>query len=460
MVKSTRSEYEATLDEAIIESMAPDGGLFVLENIPQIDITTLIRLDYIQIAKKILGLLLDDYGQSEIDQIVDSAYQNKFSSDYIATIRHYHEVSFLELFHGPTLSFKDYGLLLLPHLIERAKCKKNMHTKHIVLTATSGDTGSATLSSFWGIEDIKTIVFYPYHGVSAIQEKQMLHFQSQNQFAIGIDGNFDDAQRFVKRMFKQYPQLLSANSINLGRLIPQTIYYFHGYLEMVRKGKIKIGDLINVSVPTGNFGNIYAAYLAKKMGLPFKMLICASNENNSLTKFFETGIYDISKPLITTNSPSMDIILSSNLERLLYDIGSVSCVNDYITQLTKNKRYTLPQNLKTKLQGFYGVCCYQEEVIKWINRFYYQNEIMIDPHTAVAYGAYHKYRNATGDCTKTMIVSTAHWTKFIDTIKLALPNENINSISSQENWQEKQRIIWKKDEMEEKFNELYGELLC
>src|SRR4030042_913108 len=332
--QSTRGDKKRILSaEAIIKSIADDGGLFVPENIPQIykDLYRLKSNDYKELTFLIIKEFFTDYRQDELKDCINRAYDNKFDTEIIAPLSKKMGAYFLELYHGPTLAFKDMALSLLPHLLKKAVQKLNLKQEIVVLTATSGDTGKAALQGCAKVEGTKIIVFFPYEGVSKIQERQMLTQQGENIFVIGIRGNFDDAQRGVKEIFedtvftkkigeKNYI-FSSANSINIGRLIPQIVYYFYAYLNMLGEGEIKHGEKINIAVPTGNFGDILAAYYAKEMGLPVNKLICASNENKVLADFFETGVYDKRRKLVMNIYPSMDILVSSNLERLLWAIS-------------------------------------------------------------------------------------------------------------------------------------------
>lgn len=332
--QSTRGDKKRVLSaEAIIKGIADDGGLFVPETIPQINknLYRLKSIDYKELAFLIIKKFFTDYRQDELKDCINRAYDNKFDTEIIAPLSEKMGAYFLELYHGPTLAFKDMALSLLPHLLKKAAQKLNLNQEIVILTATSGDTGKAALQGFAKVEGTKIIVFFPYKGVSKIQERQMLTQEGANTYVIGIKGNFDDAQRGVKEIFedpvfnkkieeKNYI-FSSANSINIGRLIPQIVYYFYAYLNMLGEGEIKNGEKINIAVPTGNFGDILAAYYAKEMRLPVNKLICASNENKVLADFFETGVYDKRRKLVMTISPSMDILVSSNLERLLWAIS-------------------------------------------------------------------------------------------------------------------------------------------
>ena len=432
--QSTRGSKKRFLSaEAIIKGIADDGGLFVPEAIPQINKDLYILKsndynDYAELAFLIIKKFFTDYRQDELKDCIDRAYDNKFDSEIIAPLSKKMGAYFLELYHGPTLAFKDMALSLLPHLLKKAVQKLNLKQEIVVLTATSGDTGKAALQGFAKVEGTKIIVFFPYEGVSKIQERQMLTQQGENTFVIGIRGNFDDAQREVKEIFedtvftkkigeKNYI-FSSANSINIGRLIPQIVYYFYAYLNMLGEGEIKHGEKINIAVPTGNFGDILAAYYAKEMGLPVNKLICASNENKVLADFLETGVYDKRRKLVMTISPSMDILVSSNLERLLWGISERDAqkVKELINSLKEKGYYRIDSEMKKKLKDFYGGFALQEESRQCIKELFEKSKYLIDPHTAVAYAVYKKYITETGDKTRTVIVATASPFKFTKSV--------------------------------------------
>ena len=429
--QSTRGDKKRVLSaEAIIKGIADDGGLFVPESIPRVDkdIYKLKSIDYKELAFLIMREFLTDYRQDELKDCINKAYDNKFNTEIIAPLSKKMGAYFLELYHGPTLAFKDIALSLLPHLLKKAAQKLNLSQKIAILTATSGDTGKAALQGFVNVEGTKIIVFFPYKGVSKIQERQMLTQEGANTYAIGLKGNFDDAQRGVKEIFedpafnkkieeKNYI-FSSANSINIGRLIPQIVYYFYAYLKMLGEGEIKNGEKINIAVPTGNFGDILAAYYAKEMGLPVNKLICASNENKVLADFFETGVYDKRKELIMTISPSMDILVSSNLERLLWAISEREAqkVKELMNSLKEKGYYRIDSETKDKLKDFYGGFAPQEESRQCIKEIFEKSKYLIDPHTAVAYAVYKKYIKETGDKTRTVIVATASPFKFTKSV--------------------------------------------
>ena len=343
---------------------------------------------------------------------------------------------FLELFHGATIAFKDMALSILPHLMTTAAKKNHVKNEIVILTATSGDTGKAAMAGFADVPGTKIIVFYPKHGVSPIQEKQMVTQKGANTYVVGITGNFDDAQTAVKKMFNDHEmaaeldqagfQFSSANSINIGRLVPQIVYYVYAYATLVRDGKIKDGQEINVVVPTGNFGNILAAYYAKQMGLPIHKLICASNENRVLYDFFRTGTYDRKRDFILTTSPSMDILISSNLERLIYRLtgeNAEKCA-ELMKSLSEGGEYTITEEMKAQLGDFYGNFCSEEETANTISEIYKDSNYVIDTHTAVAAGVYKKYVSETDDHLPTVIASTASPYKFTRSVMDALGEDH------------------------------------
>jgi len=429
--KSTRGDKKRVLSaEAIIKGIADDGGLFVPETIPRVDkdIYKLKSINYKELAFLIMRRFFTDYHQDELKDCINRAYNNKFDTEIIAPLSKKMGAYFLELYHGPTLAFKDMALSLLPHLLKKAAQKLNIKQEIVILTATSGDTGKAALEGFADVPGTKIIVFFPQEGVSEIQKRQMLTQKGKNTYVIGIRGNFDDAQRGVKEIFedpifnekmeeKNYI-FSSANSINIGRLIPQIVYYFYAYLSMLESGETKVGEKINIAVPTGNFGNILAAYYAKSMGLPLHKLICASNENKVLANFLATGFYDKRRELVRTISPSMDILVSSNLERLLWDIseGKTEQVSELMNSLDKEGFYQITPDMKNKLEGFSGGFAREKEARYSIKEVFQESGYLIDPHTAVGYVVYKKYANETKDKTKTVIVATASPFKFTKSV--------------------------------------------
>ena len=408
--------------DAIIKGISEDGGLFVPEYIPKFEnFDSFEGEGFSELAYKVLSIFLTDYREDELKFAVKKAYDEKFSSRDIVEIKKTNNAYFLELFHGPTSAFKDMALQIMPHLLHFALKKKEIKEKIVILVATSGDTGKAALEGFKDIEGIEVVVLYPDKGVSDIQRAQMQTQTGDNLYVIAINGNFDDAQNEVKSIFsdREYNKelleygfsLSSANSINIGRLIPQIIYYFYAYLKMLEKREIKASEKINIVVPTGNFGNILAAYYAKEMGLPVNYLICASNDNNVLTDFFNHGIYNKNRELLLTSSPSMDILISSNLERFLYHIseGDEKLVSQKMKELKENGKYSTDRIPEELISGEY---INEEEVSYWIKRVFKEQAYVMDPHTAVAYGAYQKYLKKTQDKHKTLIASTASPYKF------------------------------------------------
>ena len=433
LYKSTRGNEKVTSCEAIVNGLASDGGLYIPITIPKLDLSydELIKFDYKQLAVYILKKYLTDFTEEEVVYCVDNAYSNKFEVEEIAPLVKKGEEYYLELYHGRTLAFKDMALSILPYLMKVACSKMNIKDEVVILTATSGDTGKAALEGFAGVPGINIIVFYPESGVSHIQKLQMVTQREENTLVVGIKGNFDDAQSGVKEIFedKKFNECLkdrgyilsSANSINIGRLIPQVIYYVYSYVSMIKKGYICEGESINISVPTGNFGNILAAYYAKAMGLPINKLICASNENNVLWEFFNRGIYDKNREFKVTVSPSMDILISSNLERLLYNISDEKAVKEMMEQLKEEGKYSLKNDMALELKDFYSSFATDRETYKIIKEIYEKNSYLMDTHTAVAYKAYKEYKASCGkDYSKTIIVSTASPFKFNKDICKAL----------------------------------------
>jgi threonine synthase len=430
-----------TASQAILKGISEDGGLFVPDSIPSVNEEELQKfknMTYKELALCIIGKFFTDFTEDELKKCIDLAYDNKFESDEIVPVKKVGDVFYLELFHGPTLAFKDMALCLLPHLMQTAAKKQNLHKKIVILTATSGDTGKAALEGFADVENTRIVVFFPEKGVSDIQKRQMVTQVGKNTKVIGIKGNFDDAQTEVKKIFndeelkkeldeKSY-MFSSANSINIGRLIPQVVYYFHGYMELLRKGQIELGEKINFVVPTGNFGNILAAYYAKKMGLPINKLLCASNDNKVLYDFLKSGIYDAEREFIVTISPSMDILISSNLERFIYDISgkNSSVVQGLMKDLNKNRKYSVSENMKEELKPFYGGFATEGETLHSISDVFKSYHYLMDTHTSVAYSVYRKYLQDTGDDTKTIIVSTASPFKFTKSVMSALDDKYKN----------------------------------
>ncbi len=436
--KSTRNANEtATASQAILKGLANEGGLFVPDSIPALDVSleALAAMDYRQVAYEVMKLMFTDFTEEELKACINSAYDSKFDTPEIAPLVKKAGAYYLELFHGSTIAFKDMALSILPYLLTTSAKKNGVKNEIVILTATSGDTGKAALAGFADVPGTKIIVFYPKHGVSPIQEKQMVTQKGDNTFVVGITGNFDDAQTGVKKMFsdtelaaymdeKGY-QFSSANSINIGRLVPQMVYYVYAYTRLVADGTIKAGDKINVVVPTGNFGNILAAYYAKEMGLPIAKFICASNDNKVLYDFFTTGTYDRNREFILTTSPSMDILISSNLERLIYKIAGNDAVknSELMKSLSSTGVYTITDEMKKRLEEFAGGYATEPETAATIKRIYESDNYIIDTHTAVAATVYDKYVKETGDTTPTVIASTASPYKFTRSVMNAIDSE-------------------------------------
>lgn len=433
-VSTRNSEEKVTASQAVLKGLAENGGLFVPEQIPTLNVAVeeLADMTYQETAYEVMKLFLTDYTEEELKVCIENAYDEKFDTAEIAPLVKAQDVSYLELFHGATIAFKDMALSILPHLLITAARKNHVTNDIVILTATSGDTGKAALAGFAGVEGTKIIVFYPKDGVSPIQQKQMVTQKGDNTFVVGINGNFDQAQTGVKKMFsdsalaeemagKGY-QFSSANSINIGRLVPQIVYYVYAYAKMVKAGEIKNGDKLNVVVPTGNFGNILAAFYAKNMGLPIGKLICASNENKVLYDFFTTGTYDKNREFILTSSPSMDILISSNLERLIYRIAGDSADKnrELMKSLQEHGKYTISEEMKAQLTSFYGNYASEDETAAVIRQIYEETGYIIDTHTAVAAAVYKKYQKETGDTAKTVIASTASPYKFTRSVMTAI----------------------------------------
>lgn len=427
MYKSTRGSSELiTSSEAIIKGMAEDGGLYIPTRIPKIDkpLNELMNFSYVQLANIIIKKFLTDFSEEEIGECINKAYSNNFELEEVVQVCKAGDEFFLELYHGSTLAFKDMALSLLPHLLKTALTKHKITKEIVILTATSGDTGKAALEGFKNVEKTKIIVFYPDKGVSEIQKRQMDTQEGDNTYVTSIEGNFDDAQNGVKEIFsdKQYKEFLeennyilsSANSINIGRLVPQIVYYFYAYLNMLKKKEIENNEQINIVVPTGNFGNILAAYYAKEMGLPVNKFICASNENNVLSDFIKTGVYDKHREFKITASPSMDILVSSNLERLNYYISGKDekALSGFMAKLSLEGKYEITEAMKVGLKDFYGGFATDEETYESIEEVYRKFHYVMDTHTAVAHSVYKKYKENRSDNTKTIIVSTASPFKF------------------------------------------------
>jgi threonine synthase len=435
LYRSTRGHgEEITSAQAILSGIAPDGGLYVPVSMPSLDssFTELAKLDYRGLTHYIISRFLTDLETETLKACVDSAYDEKYDDSRIVPIAEKAGAHFIELFHGPTLAFKDMALTMLPYLLKAAASKVKNEKKIVILTATSGDTGKAALEGFSGVEGTNIIVFYPRDGVSQIQERQMTTQEGDNTHVIAIEGNFDDAQNGVKAIFgdKEFAAELekngymfsSANSINIGRLIPQIVYYVHAYIELLKNKKITEGDSINIVVPTGNFGNILAAYYSRKIGLPVNKLICASNINNVLADFINTGIYDRKRKFIVTSSPAMDILVSSNLERLLFDLAGKDpdIIKRLISGLSEKGEFSITDSMKKGLDGFFGGFATEEETFAGIKQVFEDSGYLIDTHTAVGYSVYTDYLEKTGDSRPAVIASTASPFKFPGSVASAI----------------------------------------
>lgn len=435
LYKSTRGDETAvTASQAILQGLACDGGLFVPAEIPKLDLTMeqLSEMSYQETAYEVMKLFLTDFTEEELKHCISSAYDEKFDTEVIAPMAKADGAYYLELFHGATIAFKDMALSILPHLMTTSAKKNQIKNEIVILTATSGDTGKAALAGFADVPGTRIIVFYPKNGVSPIQEKQMVTQKGDNTLVVGIKGNFDDAQSGVKAIFGDKAlesdlkekgfQFSSANSINIGRLVPQIVYYVYAYAKLLESGELADGEKMNVVVPTGNFGNILAAYYAKQMGVPIDKLICASNDNKVLYDFFQTGAYDRNRPFILTSSPSMDILISSNLERLLYRIAGADAKKDQelMAALGKDGRYEITDEMRAQLSDFRGYYATEKEAAAVIAQVCGDTGYVMDTHTAVAASAYKKYTADTRDETKTVIASTASPYKFTRSVMEAI----------------------------------------
>ncbi len=437
MYKSTRSDETVTASQAILKGLASDGGLFVPTALPELKVSVeeLSKMSYKETAYAVMKEFLTDFTEEELKSCIDKAYDSKFDTEEIAPLVKADGAYYLELFHGATIAFKDMALSILPHLLTTSAKKNNVKNEIVILTATSGDTGKAALAGFADVPNTRIVVFYPKGGVSPIQEKQMVTQKGSNTFVVGINGNFDQAQSGVKAIFgnkelekemdKAGFQFSSANSINIGRLVPQVVYYVYAYAKLYAEGEISKDEKINVVVPTGNFGNILAAYYAKNMGLPINKLICASNDNKVLYDFFTTGTYDKNREFMLTTSPSMDILISSNLERLIYKIAGCDHEKnqELMMLLSKEGRYDITDAMKEELKDFYGNYSTEKETAEVIKSIYDKTGYVIDTHTGVAAEVYKKYVADTNDCTKTIIASTASPFKFTRSVMNAIDSK-------------------------------------
>ena len=430
------AKIRAAASEAILRGICPDGGLYIPEEIPKMGKTLeeLAKLDYRQLAFEVLRLYLD-FTDEELKACIMGAYDEKFDTPKIVPVVKKGDALFLELFHGRTLAFKDMALSILPYLMKTAAKKQGLEKEIVILTATSGDTGKAALEGFAGVEGTRIMVFFPEDGVSPVQKLQMTTQEGENTCVVGIKGNFDDAQSAVKSIFTDKALAAeldakgycfsSANSINIGRLVPQIVYYFWAYLRAAEMGEIKLGEELNFTVPTGNFGDILAGWYAMKMGLPVGHFVCASNDNKVLYDFFRTGVYDRNREFVLTSSPSMDILISSNLERLIYRIAGDDPEQNarLMAALGGQGRYEITGQMRELLQDFYGGYATEEETAAAIRRIYEACGYVIDTHTAVAASVYGKYMEETGDRTPTVIASTASPFKFTRSVMNAIDHK-------------------------------------
>ena len=435
LYKSTRdAEKTVTASQAILKGLADDGGLFVPVSIPKLPVSLgeLKEMTYQEIAYTVMKEFLTDFTEEELKSCIAKAYDSKFDTEEIAPLAKVEDAYYLELFHGATIAFKDMALSILPHLLTTSAKKNQVKNEIVILTATSGDTGKAALAGFADVEGTKIIVFYPKNGVSRVQELQMVTQKGDNTSVVAIHGNFDNAQSGVKAMFENKElekelneagyQFSSANSINIGRLVPQVVYYVYAYAKLLQNEEIAEDEEINVVVPTGNFGNILAAYYAKNMGIPIAKLICASNENKVLYDFFQTGTYDRNREFVLTTSPSMDILISSNLERLIYKISGEDARKDtdLMTELKTKGSYAITGEMKANLADFAAGYATEEQVAKTIHDVYEDTGYVMDTHTAVAATVYKAYREDSKDDRKTVIASTASPYKFAGSVMLAI----------------------------------------
>lgn len=431
---STRSSgIKVTASQAILAGLAPDGGLFVPERIPSLDVSleSLKEMSYQDTAYVVMRQFLSDFTEEELKGCIDRAYDSKFDTGEIAPLVRLDDTYYLELFHGATIAFKDMALSILPHLLTVSAKKNHVKKEIVILTATSGDTGKAAMAGFADVEGTRIIVFYPKNGVSKVQELQMVTQKGSNVDVVAIHGNFDDAQSGVKAMFedkrlngelasKGY-QFSSANSINIGRLVPQIVYYVYAYAKLLKYGEIEAGEKIHVVVPTGNFGNILAAYYAKQMGVPIGKLVCASNQNKVLFDFFETGIYDKNRDFVLTSSPSMDILISSNLERLIYTIAGEDAekTKELMEELKAGGKYEITPDMREKLSDFAAGYADERQTAGAIRRNYEKTGYVMDTHTAVAAHVCGSFKEANG-ASKCVIASTASPYKFVQSVMGAL----------------------------------------
>ena len=443
---STRGDNEkVTASQAILSGIAPDGGLYVPETFPKLDksLEELKGLNYREIAYEVMKLFLTDFTEEELKACIDSAYDSKFDTEEIVPMKEADGLIYLELFHGPTLAFKDMALSILPYLMVTSAKKNNLKEKIIILTATSGDTGKAALAGFADVEGTGIIVFYPKDGVSPFQRQQMVTEKGKNTSVVAIEGNFDDAQNGVKAIFSDKALAAelkekgyvfsSANSINIGRLVPQIVYYVYAYVKLLNEGKLSPGEILDVCVPTGNFGNILAANFAKKLGLPLGKLICASNTNKVLFDFFKTGTYDRDREFTLTISPSMDILISSNLERLIFKLCDCDAAKNakFMSELVNSGKYTIDKAMADKLTDFEAGFATEEDTLHTIKEVFDKTGYVIDTHTAVAAFVANEYRNKNTSHNKLLIASTASPFKFAGSVLKALENDKVENFTSE-----------------------------
>ena len=447
LYRSTRGKDEnVPASLAILRGIAGDGGLYVPERFPKLEksFSELAGLSYQDLAYEVMRLFFTDFTEEELRSCIDQAYDRKFATPKIAPLREADGAYYLELFHGKTLAFKDMALSILPHLLTTAARKNGADDKIVILTATSGDTGKAAMAGFADVPGTEIIVFYPKDGVSPVQERQMVTQKGDNTHVIAIHGNFDDAQTAVKKIFTDPAfaeemaeaglRFSSANSINIGRLVPQIVYYFYAYGQLLRSGVIDEGDPIRVAVPTGNFGNILAAWYGKQLGLPLQTLICASNENKVLFDFFESGTYDRNREFLLTTSPSMDILVSSNLERLLYHSAGNDAAKtaELMARLASDGVYGITPEMAENIRDFFGGYVTDEEGAAAIRRVYDRADYVIDPHTAVAASVYENYRKTHADSCPCVITSTASPYKFARSVLHAIDADRYDALSDTE----------------------------
>ncbi|MBU0997275.1 MAG: threonine synthase [Firmicutes bacterium] len=483
MYQSTRGRQTVHASDAIMKGIASDGGLFSMVDFPKASfLSRLHEMDYLEISKSVLAYFLDDFNKDEINTLVNQAYSFENFPNQIVQLEEIGNDDLLTLYHGPTFAFKDMALTIFSSLYSLAKKKQGENRRTIILSATSGDTGSAVLNGFKNDLDTEIIIFYPHQRISPFQKKQMHFFENERRHVIAIEGNFDDCQSLIKTGFEkielQHSIFSSANSINIARIIPQVIYYFWSYGELLRRRKIQYTDSINFVVPTGNFGNILAGYYAKKMGLFIHQLVVSSNQNNVLTDFFRQGIYNKNRPFIETTSPSMDILVSSNLERLLFEVSDhdTSFVKEKMEELKVLGRYQIQREKYPELTCFYSAYLNESEVLSQIKKTYREYGKVVDPHTAVGIGCLSKYRLSTGDKTTSVVLSTASPLKFASSVLKGLgrpsPMTDMASYEMMENdfgFRVDQRAhsflqvepmvpTWKKENAFENLKKMVGEL--